>query len=459
MTESLFYRVLNFIGIADVYSKFVNKVFKFTLEKDTKRMKSYEGFPSPTMKFLHQLSKRTGIKFVDHEKRDYTFYPLLKQYSYLLGGENSFIFKMLMSFNRWVFGGMTDYSRISYQIDLLSSYQEYVTELGDASIVENLLTKKYPYHILRILHKYRVESDIKGKNLKAFIRDNKDYFKEIEVYFSFDQRADVECLQDAVEELRNLQGVKLQELIVKGNLYSTIFDTITLILSFGWKLIPDMIEGFDATINNFSLPIRIVNSLSNFLTYQWYLAILLTIILIIVLKSQIVKILLGYLAFKIPLIDEYTINLQLLRFLKTYKNLMSIQDHRGAFKDSTRLISNEYLKFIFLRYCDGSEEDIARAKARSLPQIINEIPYIPKEYKDILLESQNIGKPQEGLQRVINLMESKSKKTSKKLNKYMLWGTILVSTLLFFYLGLLMYTDMMNIIEISDMQFIERLSE
>ena len=440
------------------YNRIVNKIFEGTLNKDVERKKSFDGYPSQFLKQLDSLSRRSGVNLVDHERSDYTLDPLLRQYSYLYGGRNGTVYKALQRVNMKLYGGFLTSTKLSEQLKVFRSYVEFTDDFSAPDILDLLLPREMPHYLRKILFEFKEDVNRGGKTFKGFVNDNPYYFKEILAHFPMDNQelSDIQCLNNAIEELENQASAKKNRWLIVSTFISSLIDIVVLIVSFGKKIIPEIIESFDAKLSEFSAPVRLVYRCSEFLTSKWYLALAIASILYLATKSKIVELTKGYLAFKISFTKNYVVNEQLLRFLKTYKTMMRSKDWESTFKHSVGLIDNAYLNFIMSRYIDGGEKDINNT-AVSLCEILSEIPYIPQEYLDILSESELLGESERGIDQVIKLMEPRVEKASKQVNKTLMAIAVGTSLVIVVYLCLKIFSDLRLIINRSETEFIDRL--
>ena len=447
-------------GITDAYHNLIRTLFNITLKRDIKRKKSYEGYPTLTLKRLDNISKRIGIKLIDSDAKDYTLYPLLKQFSHLFGGVGSKPFKALEWLNMKMYGGLTKGERLKTQLDFFTSYLEYSEDFKPMTIIDYMVEKEIPHYLRKILYEFKLEIDSSAKSFKDFVSKNNKYFKEVEVYFSHSQDTDdIRCISDAIEELKNLIGIERRSKLLRVNLINGVVDIITVIVGTSKMILPEIMDSFESSITDFSKPIRTVDAISDFLTKKWYLAITLTSIGIAIYRSRLVKIITGYALIKFEASKEYIINEQMIRFFKSYVNLMKSLTPREAFAQSIELVNNDYLRFILERYVNESLETDMRHTAMSVTDVLSEIPYIPVEYLDIMRESDLLGDSEEGLHRVIKLMEPRVEETSKKFNKWLMWAIIIVTTALTALILVYVFKDMTRIINTYDEDFIDRMRE
>ncbi|NLK09881.1 MAG: hypothetical protein GX317_02830 [Staphylococcus equorum] len=453
--DDLRYRIKD-AEVSNRLNSVIRKVFKYTLESDRKRLRAFQGYPSMWTKRLDRWGRIAGLKFIDHEKRDYTLHPILNQHSYLFGGKSSYIFRKLEGLNRLLYGGFSDSTRMQAQLSFFESFIEYSKDFSVITMLDNIMEKELPYYLIKLLNEFKVQADKGGVNLKTFIKSNPIYFREVLVYFSFEEKSDLDCLGDAIAELKSLISARKRDALLKANFVNGITDMVMLIVAFGVSVIPEITSGFDASISDFSKPVQLMAGMSDFLVNKWYIAVLVTAILYGSTRTHLFKLFTGYLAFKLPVSKDYVVNDQILRFLKSYVNIMSSDSPRGSFEQSMKLVSNDYLQFVLSGFVDGSSNDIGNS-GKSLHQIFATIPYIPKEYTDIIKEAELLGDTEAGIHKAIDLIEPRVEKLSKQLNKTLFWAIIVVTTLVTILMIAIIFKDMMAIIEKSDQEFIDRL--
>ena len=444
------------MGIPEKTDKLTTSVFSWTLKSDQDSQLKYRGYPTPGDKRKHNLSLKTGIRLVDHTNKDYTLEPLLNQYRYLIGGKGSFLYKKLQFANMKWYGGLTKGDRLKAQLKFFESYSEYSEDFTDRQIIEYLMDKQYPPYLIKILNNFKGKAGDQGMGLKGFVVENEDYFSEVAPHFKLEDRADILCLGDALKEIRELNKSHLREWVVKANIYNGIFEMVSLVVVFGKTIIPQIVDGFEASISEFSYPIRLMDTWSNFLVRKWYLAITTVLIGWRIMKSKSMSILQGFIAFKLPFAKDYVVNNQLSRFFNVYQNVMEVKAPRDTFQQATSMVSNKYFKFILETYLDGTERDIYNS-SKSLPTIMNEIPYVPKEYVDILVEAEYQGDLAEGINKVVAIVEPRVEEQSKQLNKVLFWGVTVFTILVFFVMTVFLFKDFGDIMERHDTQFIDSL--
>ena len=431
---------------------YIKRIFKTTLERDRRKKAKYKGFPSPTTKTLSRVGKEIGVKIVDADRRDFTLYPLLNQYKSFFGGDKSIIYKGLLILNRKLFGGFTNLSRFNTQIQFLESYKDYAETFDPTVVLENIIDKKIPYYLLKILEKFRVDAEEEGMSLKAFIKNNADYFTEISVFFDFEDKADLSCLGEALTELLARKEATKRSYIVRGSMLNALAEILILIISFGKVVIPEIISSFESSIDDFSAPIRFVDKLSIFIINKWYFAIPVALLIYALFKTKPMRLITGYLAIKIPFIRNYVVNDQLLRFLKSYTNLISSKGIRESYVDSLKMLENEFIKFIFETYVEG-----LGGTGISFYVAMEAIPYIPKEYIDILKENEELGNPEEGVKKVINVIEPRIEKLVKTFTKQLILSALIISAIVVAILSYYVFTDMSQIINKYNKDFVDRL--
>lgn len=449
-------KLTEWLGISTLYKNIFNRFFDYSLEKDIEKKNKYKGYPTSTTKFLDNLSKRTGIPFVDHNKGDYTFEPLINYIMQMLNLYKTPFHKYLLKVNMKLFGGFLNATRLRDQKRLLDSYLEYEAKYENISIIENLIPQKHNYYIKKILHQYKMEAVEKAHGFKYFITSNKDYFKEIEIFFTVEERTVVDSTRDASSELETMIGSSMRKQLMNANFIYTAFDIVLFVIMFHKVLIPQILDNFEVGIESFSTAVRMVDRFAVFLLTRWFVYIPIMFLIYQVLKSEMIKIFIDYIKIKIPYIDSYVIGDELLKFLKTYENIMGNAPPRDVFVYAYERLDNTYLKHILYKNINEQSTDISNT-GKPVSEILAEVPYIPQEYIDILRQAYLTGRPQEGLENVIALLEPRIEKISKDLNKYILIGTFVGSLLLTVILTALIYKDAMNIVEISDQQFIDEL--
>lgn len=455
MGESL-NKLFESLGIKEFFDNLMSRLFEYTLTRDKKKKAEYEGYPSSFTKVRDKLSKRTGIPFVNHDKGDYTFAPLIDYIMFNTGLTNTKFHKFLNKINMRLWGEPFSHGRLKAQKKLLDSYLEYESKYDNLSIIDNLLTQKHNYYILKILAEYEAKASEYSLGFKEFILENEDYFSEIAVFFTIDERTVIDSAKDAVQELDSLVKSSQRKQLMNANFIYTSIDMLIFVIVFGEVMIPQVLDNFDADIKDFSAAIRSVYRLSRYLKTRWYIVILVLTPIVILLRTNFVKTVKDYLKIKSSFISEYVISDELSKFLKTYHNIMGHVSPREAFEYAYSRLDNMYLKHILKQNIDGSETDIADT-AKPVAQILAEIPYINQEYIDMMVQAYAVGKPQEGLEKVIDIAEPRVENASKKINKNVVIGTFVVSSLLTLILAFMMYRDTMNIVEISDQMFIDSL--
>lgn len=444
------------LGVDQVINSNINKFFEMSYKKDIKDKNKYSGFPSSTTKSLNKLSKRTGISFVDPKKSDYTFAPVFNHVLKRVGIKGGLVEEFLDWFNMKVWGGMSDYGRMMVQKNLMESYLEYDSVYENVTIIENLIQQEHPYYIKKILHEYKVRAVEEGQGFNKFILNNENYFKEIAVFFKIEDSTIVKSAEFSLEELENLTKSSLRDKLIKGTVMFTIVDMIGLFLLMGTYLIPEILREMGGSIGDFSPVIQHVYSVSNFLVNRWYVTIVATLVGWMLFKSRTASIAIDYLKLKIPGIKEYTINNEIVKFLKTYRNLMEDASPRDTFTYAYSRLDNEYLKYVFGRYINNSKDDLSN-KAKPLTEILTEIPYIGKDYLDLIVRASTAGDPIKGFDRAIDLIEPRIEKFSKSTTKYIIITVVGISTLITLFLVAQMYFDVTVISDMGDQQFIDGL--
>lgn len=438
------------------YRRAVDNVFKYTLKRDLEKKMKYKGYPSPQARFLALKSRTLGIKLVDEDNKDFTFAPLLKQYSSYLGGQNSLLYRSLENLNMKIFGGFLKATKLNYQIRFLESYKEYAQGFQTISILENIMDKEIPFYLLKILREFYTHASKSGMTLKTFILKNPEYFKEIVLYFDFEDKPELQCLDDALEEIKARRQAVLRDYLLKNSLLGAGFDLVLMIIVFGKKMIPDLLESFDASINDFSTPIQVLDRVSHFLINRWYLAVILFSILYVIGRTKTVRLIIGFSSVKIPGVKDYIVNDQLLRFLKSYINIINFDSMRNAYKQSLKMVSNEYLRYSLEVHVNQSSGDIGDTGV-TFYKVLESIPYIPKEYVDMIKESELIGKPEEGIRKVIELIDPKIENLVKKVNKQIILGVMIFSALVSLLIFAILYRDMNIVINSYNQDFIDNL--
>lgn len=443
-------------GFLDLYHSFIGKVFNKTLEKDLKEKRDYNGFPTKKSKRLHEWSLKTGIPFVKHKEKDYTLQPIIDYIAMFIGGKQSFLYRQLIKFNRLFYGKVLKKDRFKAQLDLFESYLEYTQMFGHIDIINNLTNRDIPYYIIKMLEEEKTISTRSGSGFVDFVLRNSDYFAEVQIFFTFEEKDIQEMLLMAIEELRELTSSSGREFFIKATIADSILNVLLMLGAFGKLVIPEIIESFDVNIGMFSLPIIWVDRIAFVLVNRWYMIVLGCVLVFILTRTTLFKLLLSYMGIKIKFIKNYTINNDMVKFFKTYNNMSQSVPMRQAFSYGADRLSNHYLKHIFMSYLDGSNNDLSE-RALRLSEVLEEIPYIPQEYVDIITESEQSGKQEEGLNKVIALIEPRVKDANKAITKNIILWSIGVSLGLIIILGAIMYKDLMNIVNITESEFYDSL--
>lgn len=439
-------------GLVSIYRRTLDQIFNWTLRKDLEKQRSYKGYPTKFLKALDEKGKQWGIPFVNHEKSDYTFYPIMRHYRDKLGGTESVLFKKLEYFNMRIHGGFFNRDRLKAQLDTLESYMEYFRLLSHMEILEILIDREIPKYMKKILKQHMDASGVDGGSMVDFIKQNGEYFSEITTIFDVEERPTGQLLEVAIEELTKLTESSSRGFIMKYSLINGVVNIIIAIIAFSKLVLPEAMSSFDGNINMMSKPIQIMDKIGYFLINQWYLAVLGVVILFLISRTRVYRMAVGYMAFKFPITKEYVVNDQLLRFFQTYSIVSETEAIRKSFEYGYNRIDNEYLKFVFGRYLDGGQLDLSE-RAVNLSVVLEEIPYIPKEYVDIIRDTEQTGNHQDGIPRVIVMIEPRLAKVNDQLQKTIIIGSIVVSMGITVILSAFLMKDITSMVSLSEEQF------